>query len=277
MSKHRDNPDWLDELYESSSQETPPPALDAQLRATARSAGVVKPLERPWFRRPALLGGLATAATLVLGVSIGLSSLTQDPTPAPASTPARLLELEEARSPSPRQAPRALVSTDSAATAEELAGVGTAAAADPAAAEKSLTGEALAADLRAQEGLAHSRFASRTTAAASSLDPASATSLLLPTLDPTECATVAFVDVQLGAPYALCGTTTLLELHHADCDVPYVLRPGAIVTSATPGWLAISDGGEQLRLRCGPGGWLPSEEGAASAAERSDSEDEPDP
>ena len=60
-----DDKDWIDELYAEGAKATPPPELDARIRAAAR-----RPVRHPWYRSPGRLAALATAASLVIAVSV---------------------------------------------------------------------------------------------------------------------------------------------------------------------------------------------------------------
>jgi hypothetical protein len=60
-----DDPDWIDELYAEGAEELPPAALDERIRAAAR-----EPVRHPWYRNPGRLTALATAASLVIAVSV---------------------------------------------------------------------------------------------------------------------------------------------------------------------------------------------------------------
>ncbi len=60
-----DEPDWIDELYAEGAKELPPPALDEKIRAAARA-----PVQHPWYRSPGRLAALATAASMVIAVSV---------------------------------------------------------------------------------------------------------------------------------------------------------------------------------------------------------------
>ena len=60
-----DDPDWIDELYADGPEALPPAALDEKIRAAAR-----QPVRHPWYRSPGRLTALATAASLVIAVSV---------------------------------------------------------------------------------------------------------------------------------------------------------------------------------------------------------------
>ena len=60
-----DNQDWIDDLYAEGAEEQPPPELDEKIRAAAR-----QPVQHPWYRSPGRLAALATAASLVIAVSV---------------------------------------------------------------------------------------------------------------------------------------------------------------------------------------------------------------
>lgn len=72
--------DWLDELYAEGADDLPPAALDEKIRATAR-----QPVAHPWYRSPARLGVLATAASLVIAASV----IYFDAAPVDLETPTR--------------------------------------------------------------------------------------------------------------------------------------------------------------------------------------------
>lgn len=73
-----DNQDWVDELYAEGANEQPPPALDEKIRAAAR-----QPARHPWLRSPGRLTALATAASLVIAVSVIYFEPEQSPESAP--------------------------------------------------------------------------------------------------------------------------------------------------------------------------------------------------
>mgnify|MGYP001817387269 CR=1 FL=1 len=77
-----DDRDWIDELYAEGARETPPPELDAKIRATAR-----QPVRHPWYRNPGRLAALATAASLVIAVSVIFFEPEQPQLETPAETP----------------------------------------------------------------------------------------------------------------------------------------------------------------------------------------------
>lgn len=58
-------PDWLEDLYAEGGDEQPPAELDDRIRAAAR-----QPVRLRWYRSPARLATLATAASLVIAASI---------------------------------------------------------------------------------------------------------------------------------------------------------------------------------------------------------------
>ena len=60
-----DEQSQIDELYAEGATDTPPPELDEKIRAAAR-----QPVAHPWFRNPGRLAALATAASLVIAVSV---------------------------------------------------------------------------------------------------------------------------------------------------------------------------------------------------------------
>ena len=77
-----DDQDWIDELYAEGAKEVPPPELDAKIRAAAR-----QPVRHPWYRSPGRLTVLATAASLVIAVSVIFFQPEQPKQPmAPAET-----------------------------------------------------------------------------------------------------------------------------------------------------------------------------------------------
>jgi hypothetical protein len=84
-----DKPDWIDELYAEGTEELPPPALDEKIRAAAR-----QPVQHPWYRSPGRLTALATAASIVIAVSV--LYLETNPSTLDAPSP----ELESQAAPS---------------------------------------------------------------------------------------------------------------------------------------------------------------------------------
>ncbi len=77
-----DKQDWIDELYAEGAEEGPPPELDEKIRAAARA-----PVQHPWYRNPGRLAMLATAASLVIAVSVIYfepeQAFLDDPEPVP--------------------------------------------------------------------------------------------------------------------------------------------------------------------------------------------------
>ncbi len=89
-----DEQDRIDELYAEGATDSPPPELDEKIRASAR-----QPLRHPWYRNPGRLAALATAASLVIAVSVIFFEPEQlaveDAAPALDSKATRVLEREE--------------------------------------------------------------------------------------------------------------------------------------------------------------------------------------
>ena len=73
-----DNQDWIDDLYAEGAKETPPPELDEKIRAAAQ-----QPVRHQWYRSPGRLAMLATAASLVIAVSVIFFEPGQTPAEAP--------------------------------------------------------------------------------------------------------------------------------------------------------------------------------------------------
>lgn len=60
-----DDPDWIDQLYAEGNKDVPPATLDEKIRAAARQT-----VPRRWYRNPGRLAAMATAASLVIAVSV---------------------------------------------------------------------------------------------------------------------------------------------------------------------------------------------------------------
>jgi hypothetical protein len=91
-----DEQSQIDELYAEGATDNPPPELDEKIRAAAR-----QPVKHPWYKNPGRLAALATAASLVIAVSVIFFEPEQlaveEPTQAIDAESTQLLGHEESR------------------------------------------------------------------------------------------------------------------------------------------------------------------------------------
>ena len=113
--------------WSALSREEPPELLDQAVLGAARRATAAsgRRQSRPWFRRRRWLGGLATAAVIVLALTLVIEQDVEAPAPPPSRSDGYQL-------PRPAAAPRAETRSNAAEVAETLDEAADAAAKGPA-------------------------------------------------------------------------------------------------------------------------------------------------
>ena len=109
------------------NREQPPELLDRAVLGAARRAAAAsgRHQSRPWFRHRRWLGGLATAAVIVLALTLVIEQGVEAPTPPPSRSDGYQL-------PRPSAAPRAELRSNAAEVADTLEEAADAAAKGPA-------------------------------------------------------------------------------------------------------------------------------------------------
>lgn len=113
--------------WSALNREEPPELLDQAVLGAARRATAAsgRRQPRPWFRRRRWLGGLATAAVIVLALTLVIEQGVEAPAPPPSRSDGYQL-------PRPSAAPRAELRSNAAEVADTLEEAVDAAAKDPA-------------------------------------------------------------------------------------------------------------------------------------------------
>lgn len=204
-------------IYHGGEPELPPPALDEQITAAAATASAHRARRR---RLPWAAGGLATAAVLVLAVTLVLDQASVAPPdfdPAPVSPAAP-----------PRMAP---------AEADAASGIGSSEEVMPAPRAQRLAPEA-ARELRSTGNAARQAAAESQSAADAVSERIAVTASRREAADPAPGAPVTYAD--------------------PGCATPVEVPPGALLRPLPDG-VEVSVDGDVFQLRCIDGNWARQE------------------
>ncbi len=231
-----DDPDWIDELYAEGAKAVPPPALDEKIRAAARQN--VRPR---WYRTPGRLAALATAASLVIAVSV--IYLESGPSQLEGQLERQMKDQKKDQMRDQMKEQPEVMAPDFAPAPLQSAGFDE---------DRSVTLEERLADRHEREAVG----AAADTAARRQLKSEVAQARSMPDRNVENMAAGTYADTLAAAPIALAEMEVAAELTELCGALPGAAETREILSDES-GWLVQDTvGGDVRTWRCVDGAWI---------------------